>query len=103
MADISGEVAEGYEAVADAFSNNFDDFEEKGAAFCLYVEGESVVDIWGGVADTVSGRPWERNTLQLHFSTTKGLAAICAAMLHERGKLDYEKPCLLYTSPSPRD
>ena len=34
MADISGEVAEGYEAVADAFSNNFDDFEEKGAAFC---------------------------------------------------------------------
>jgi len=96
MTEINGEVSEGYEAVADAFSNNFDEFEEKGAAFCLYVEGESVVDVWGGVADTVSGRPWESNTLQLHFSTTKGLAAICAAMLYERGELDYEKPVSHY-------
>ena len=91
MTEVYGEVSQGYEAVAEAFSNNFQQFEELGAAFCLYVEGESVVDIWGGVADVNSGRPWERDTLQLHFSTTKGLAAICAAMLYERGELDYEK------------
>ena len=96
MTEINGEVSQGYEAVAEAFSNNFEQFEEIGAAFCLYVEGESVVDIWGGVADVNSGRPWERDTLQLHFSTTKGLAAICAAMLYERGELDYEKPVSHY-------
>ena len=56
MTEISGEVSQGYEAVAEAFSNNFEQFEEIGAAFCLYVEGKSVVDIWGGVADVNSGR-----------------------------------------------
>ena len=54
------------------------------------------MDVWGGVADVNSGRSWERDTLQLHFSTTKGLAAICAAMLYERGDLDYEKPVSHY-------
>ena len=53
MTEINGEVSEGYEAVAEAFSNNFEQFEEIGAAFCLYVEGKSVVDIWGGVADVI--------------------------------------------------
>ena len=96
MTEINGEVSQGYEAVAEAFSNNFEQFEETGAAFCLYVEGKSVVDIWGGVADVESGRSWERDTLQLHFSTTKGLAAICAAMLYERGELDYETPVSHY-------
>ena len=51
MTEINGEVSQGYEAVAEAFSNNFEQFEEIGAAFCLYVEGKNVVDIWGGVAD----------------------------------------------------
>ena len=61
-----------------------------------YVKGENVVDVWGGVADANSGKFWERDTLQLHFSTTKGLAAICAAMLYERGELDYETPVSHY-------
>ena len=96
VTEISGEVSDGFEAVADAFSNNFKEFGEMGAAFCLYVEGESVVDVWGGVADVNSGRSWTRDTLQLHFSTTKGLAAMCAAILYERGELDYEKPVSHY-------
>ena len=58
--------------------------------------GQPVVDLWGGTADKVSGRPWERDTLQLHFSTTKGVAAICAAMLYQRGMLDYAAPVALY-------
>ena len=96
MTEINGEVSQGYEAVAEAFSNNFEQFQELGAAFCLYVKGENVVDVWGGVADANSGKFWERDTLQLHFSTTKGLAAICAAMLYERGELDYETPVSHY-------
>ena len=48
------------------------------------------------MADPATGRKWERNTLQVHFSTTKGVAAICAAILHERGQLDYETPVAAY-------
>jgi CubicO group peptidase (beta-lactamase class C family) len=53
MTQIHGEVAEGLEAVADAFADNFDDRGEVGAAFCLYVGGASVVDVWGGMAAVV--------------------------------------------------
>ena len=102
MTEINGEVSEGYEAVAEAFSNNFDEFEEKGAAFCLYVEGESVVDVWGGVADTVSGRPWESNTLQLHFSTTKGLAAVQRCSMKEEN-LTMRNLCLIIGQNSRRE
>ena len=93
---IHGEVVDGYGAVADAFAGNFADADEVGAACCVYVDGEPVVDLWGGMADLSTGRPWERDTLQLHFSTTKGLAAICAAMLVERGLLDDEAPVARY-------
>ncbi|HBL07613.1 MAG: beta-lactamase family protein [Acidimicrobiales bacterium] len=96
MTEISGDTAGGFEAVAEAFEHNFDEHDEVGAACCVYVGGEPVVDLWGGTADKVSGRPWERDTLQLHFSTTKGVAAICAAMLYQRGMLDYAAPVALY-------
>ena len=99
MTQIHGEVAEGFGAVGDAFADNFDDRGEVGAAFCLYVGGTSVVDVWGGMADPATGRPWEQDTLQLHFSTTKGVAAICAAILHERGQLDYDSPVIAYPTP----
>ena len=96
MAQMHGETAEGFGAIADAFALNFDEEDEVGASCCVYVGGESVADLWGGVADPVTGRPYERDTLQLHFSTTKGVAAICAAMLYERGQLDYEAPVADY-------
>jgi len=96
MTEIHGEVAEGFGPIADAFANNFDEFDEVGAAFCLYLGGAPVVDIWGGMADPAVGRPWERDTLQLHFSTTKGVAAICAAILYERGQLDYDATVASY-------
>ena len=62
MTQIHGEVAEGFGAVGDAFADNFDDRGEVGAAFCLYVGGTSVVDVWGGMADPATGRPWEQDT-----------------------------------------
>ncbi len=96
MALIHGDVAEGFGPVADAFADNFDQRGEVGAAFCLYLGGSSVVDVWGGIADPATGRPWEQDTLQLHFSTTKGVAAICAAILYERGQLDYDSPVTAY-------
>jgi CubicO group peptidase (beta-lactamase class C family) len=63
-----------------------------GAAFCLYVDGRPVVDLWGGVADVGSGRPWAEDTLALVFSTTKGVTAIAAHLLAQRGVLDLDAP-----------
>lgn len=96
MIEIQGHVAEGFGAVADAFTQNFAEFGEVGAAFSLYVDGEVKADLWAGVADATSGAAWTDQTLQLVFSTTKGAAAICVARLVEAGVLDYDQPVASY-------
>lgn len=88
MAVIDGYVAPGFEGVRAAFAANFESHGEIGASFCLYHRGERVVDLWGGVADPSTGRPYEEDTCQLVFSTTKGVVAICANRLIEQGRLD---------------
>jgi len=95
-AGVDGKVEPGFEGVRDAFARNFEEHGEIGAAFALYVDGRAVVDVWGGTADAATGRPWEEDTLQLVFSTTKGLTAMCAAKLMEEGKLDVEAPVAEY-------
>jgi CubicO group peptidase (beta-lactamase class C family) len=92
VTEIAGYAKPGFEAVEDAFRANFDVHGDVGAAFCLYVGGEPVVDVWGGVADVGTGRAWEEDTLQLVFSTTKGVAAICTHLLAQRGGLDLDAP-----------
>src|SRR3954470_4635308 len=86
--DIKGTVVPGWDGVRDAFATNFAEHGEVGAAVAVYVHGEPVVDLWGGVADTASGRPWEANTLVCVFSSTKGVTAIGANLAIERGLLD---------------
>jgi CubicO group peptidase (beta-lactamase class C family) len=96
MAEIHGQADAGFEKVRDAFATNFDQHGDVGAAFSLYVRGEKVVDLWAGIADVTTGRPWEEDTLQLVFSTTKGISAICAHMLAQQGKLDLDAPVAQY-------
>lgn len=55
-----------------------------------------MVDVTGGLADPVTRRAYDADTLQLVFSTNKGAAAICAAMLHQRRQLDYDAPVAEY-------
>ena len=57
-ADIGGWVESSFEPVLDAFAANFDEHAEVGAAVCVYLDGEPVVDLWGGFADATTGRPW---------------------------------------------
>ena len=96
MSDIQGDVGAGFEAVRDAFAENFDKHGDVGAAFTLYHRGQKVVDIWGGVADVATGRPWAEDSLQLVFSTTKGATAVCANLLVQRGELDLDAPVVNY-------
>jgi CubicO group peptidase (beta-lactamase class C family) len=93
---VDGHVEPGFEGVRDAFAANFDRHDEVGAAFSLYVEGRKVVDIWGGVADATTGRPWAEDSIVLVFSTTKGATAVCANLLAQRGELDVDAPVVTY-------
>lgn len=93
---VHGEVAEGFEPVAQAFVDNFADRDETGASVCLYADGEQVVNLWGGCANHKTNEPWREDSAIVVFSTTKGAAAICIAMLAQAGKLDYDEPVATY-------
>jgi len=90
-AEIHGYVTSGYEAVREAFTENFFRRRELGAACCVYHKGEKVVDLWGGVRNKSTGEPWEEDTMALVYSATKGLAAMTLALAHSRGWLDYDE------------
>ena len=89
--DIHGFVSSGYEAVREAFAENFSKRREIGAACCVYHKGERVVDLWGGVRNVKTGEPWEEDTMALVYSATKGLSAMTVAIAHSRGWLDYDE------------
>jgi CubicO group peptidase (beta-lactamase class C family) len=95
-ARTDGQVEPGFEGVADVFARNFAEHGEVGAAVALYVEGRKVVDLWGGTADRRTARPYDEDTLQLVFSTTKGVTALCAHLLAQRGELDFAAPVTQY-------
>lgn len=88
---IHGFVSPGYEAVREAFAENFSLRREIGAACCVYHRGEKVVDLWGGIRNKTTGEPWQQDTMALIYSATKGLAAMTLAVAHSRGWLDYDE------------
>jgi len=93
---ISGFVKPGFEAVREAFIENFERRHELGAACCIYYRGEKVVDLWGGVRNQATNEPWEEDTMVLVFSTTKGLAGLAMALAHSRGLFDYDERLSTY-------
>ena len=86
---VEGTVSAGFEAVRDAFAENFTRRHELGGACAAWHQGRKVVDLWGGVRNKETGAPWERDTMVIVYSTTKGLAAMVMALAHSRGWLDY--------------
>ena len=89
---LDGVCLSGFEAVRDAFSANFSQRGDVGGAIAVVRRGEIVVDLWGGHADAARTRAWTPRTVTNVWSTTKGVAAICFAMMVERGKAAYEDP-----------
>ncbi|KAJ1355526.1 NHP2-like protein 1 [Parelaphostrongylus tenuis] len=88
---FEGEAVEGFDAVRKAFQQNFlDGWEAEGASLTVFVKGRKVVDVWGGYADKHADRKWKQDTLSVVFSTTKAVAAICIAILADRGRLRYD-------------
>ncbi|MGX1806058.1 serine hydrolase domain-containing protein [Nocardia sp. NPDC055321] len=81
-------------ALAARFFRAFRNRPRGGGALTVHLHGQLVVDIWTGWAD--AGRPWERDTLALSYSTGKGVAATVANRLVERGVLDLGEPVATY-------
>jgi CubicO group peptidase (beta-lactamase class C family) len=85
-----------FAGVRDEFERNFAERGEVGASVCVTVDGETVVDLWGGTADPTTGRAWDRDTIGHVWSATKGATALCAHVLAARGQLDLDAPVVAY-------
>jgi CubicO group peptidase (beta-lactamase class C family) len=85
-----------FESIAHEFERNFRERGEVGASVSLTLEGETVVDLWGGAARLPEGMPWQEDTVSIVFSCTKGATALCAHILAARGQLDLDAPVAHY-------
>jgi len=85
-----------FQEVCAEFERNFAERGEIGAAVCVILDGDTVVDLWGGTTDRHRQRPWERDTIGLVWSATKGAVALCAHILASRGRLDLDLPVCQY-------
>jgi CubicO group peptidase (beta-lactamase class C family) len=86
---VNGVCEQKFARVREEFERNFAERGEVGASVCVMVDGEPVVDLWGGDG-------WERDTVSVVFSTTKGVTALCAHVLASRGQLDLAAPVATY-------
>jgi CubicO group peptidase (beta-lactamase class C family) len=93
---IEGTCDPRFAAVRDEFERNFRDRGEVGASVCVIADGGPVVDLWDGVADRRTGKSWERDTIGVVWSCTKGAVALCAHLLIDRGLLDLDSPVARY-------
>ena len=94
--EVHGNCDERFGAVRDLFEQNFTDLGDIGASFAATVDGEFVVDIWGGHADKAKTRSWAEDTIVNVYSTTKTMSFLCALVLADRGELDLYAPVAKY-------
>lgn len=78
------------------FEENLASGEDVGASFCVTLEGETVIDLWGGYADEARTRPWREDTIVNVYSTTKTMTALTALLIADRGELDFDAPVARY-------
>lgn len=92
MVSVSGFVAPGLESVRAEFERNFEERGEVGASVCAIVQGETVVDLWGGAADPGSGRAWQRDTMVNFYSAGKPLVACLVLRLVDADLMRLDDP-----------
>jgi CubicO group peptidase (beta-lactamase class C family) len=95
-APVQGRCDPRFEAVRAAFVHNFDSGADVGACVAVTIDGELVVDLWGGYVDKARATPWREDSIITVFSTTKTMTALCALLLADRGELDFDAPVARY-------
>jgi CubicO group peptidase (beta-lactamase class C family) len=93
---VQGHCDERFARVRETFEKNFTDGEELGSSFALTIEGELVVDLWGGFASADRSKAWEKDTIVPVSSSSKIPVALCGLMLIDRGLIDPDKPIANY-------
>jgi len=96
MADIHGRCDGRFEAVRSALAQNLDSGEELGASLVLDIDGDIVIDMWGGFCDEARTIPWGEHTITNVWSSTKTVTSLAALMLADRGELDVDAPVARY-------
>jgi CubicO group peptidase (beta-lactamase class C family) len=93
---MPGFVNERFTPVAALFEESLAGGADVGASVCVTVDGEPVVDLWGGYADAGGTRPWQPDTIVNVFSCTKTMTALTALLLADRGEIDVTAPVARY-------
>jgi CubicO group peptidase (beta-lactamase class C family) len=89
-APLGGRSSARFEPLRELFAGKLESGEELGASFALNIDGEMVVNLWGGWADEARTMPWTENTIACVFSTTKVMTTLAALVLVDRGDLDLD-------------
>jgi len=94
--NLEGRCDSEFDEVRKVFSSNFEQGFELGAAVAVFHRDKLVVDLAAGFRDRLSGELYTRDTMQPVFSVTKGVTAVAANMLADRGTLDLDAPVCSY-------
>ncbi|MCB1645883.1 MAG: beta-lactamase family protein [Pseudomonadales bacterium] len=94
--DIQGYCDEKFAAIRTVLADSLESGADLGVSFAATVNGEMVVDLWGGHLDEEKTQPWQENTIVNVYSTTKTMSFLCALVLADRGQLDFDAPVASY-------
>jgi CubicO group peptidase (beta-lactamase class C family) len=95
MAEVQGSCDDRFAGVRTAFEQQLD-AEELGGSIAVDLDGETVIDLWGGFRDEARTTPWTRDTIVNVWSTTKTITNLAMLTLVERGQLDVHAPVAEY-------
>ncbi len=93
---LGGTCSARFDPLRELFAANLESGEDLGASLAVNIDGEMVVDLWGGWADEARTAPWTENTITSGFSTTKTMTALAALVLVDRGELDLDANVAAY-------
>ena len=93
---IHGHCDPTFEAVKAAFAGNFAKYADVGASVAVTLNGEFVVDLWGGLADAETRAPWREDTIVNVYSSTKTMSAMALLLLADRGEINLYAPAAKY-------
>lgn len=96
MTELNGTCDPRFQRVRDALAAHIRSGKEVGASLCVTIDGEQVIDLWGGWREKEQLHPWTADTIVNVFSATKTVASLAVLMLHERGQLDLFAPVATY-------
>jgi len=93
---VQGFAQDRFAHVRDIMAASIASGADVGASFCATIDGETVIDIWGGWADEAKTRPWQADTIVNVYSTTKTMTALTALLIADRGELVFDAPVARY-------